>query len=104
MTTALTITSQVVTSLNVGLKTNLHLIATATNALGNRQYQLAWSVYENDTMATKVLAIFKDNAQIIPQTTVTLSEGIEASTTSLLQALKDVLETAYGWTITEVTQ
>lgn len=104
MTTALTINSEVVTSLNAGKKANLHVVATGTTALGNQQYQLQWAAFENDTIATKVLAIFKDNQQIITQTTITLAEGVEASTTSLLQALKASLQASYGWTITEVTE
>lgn len=104
MTTALTIENEVVTSLNAGLKSDLHVIATSTTALGSNKYQLAWNTYEDNTKATQVLALFKDNKQIIQQTVVTLSQGVEASTTSLLQVLKATLENAYGWTITEVTE
>lgn len=104
MTTALTIQNQVVTSLNVGLKSNLYVIATSTTALGSNNFQLSWNAYEDNTKATQVLALFKDNKQIIQQTVVTLSQGVEASTTTLLQALKAKLETAYGWTIAEVTE
>ena len=102
MTTALIITDTVISS--IGEVANLYVVATELTAIGNQNYTTKFLVFEDSTKAVQVGFMFQNNTQIGTIAPITLGEGVEASTTSILKALKTYLQTTYGWTITEVTE
>ena len=102
-TIGLIITDSIVTSLDAGLVANTYVVAIGTTALGNNKYQVNFMFYDDNIKTTKILAIYKNNSQIGQNVTIELGVDVEASTTSILQALKTYLETTYSWTITEDT-
>jgi len=97
----LIIDSAVISSL--GEVANLYIIATELTALDSNNYITKFVVFKDYKKEVQVGFIFKDNVQIGTTTNITLGDGVEASTTSILKALKTHLEAKYEWTITEDT-